>query len=161
MSRSWPGFWKIGFAALGVVILVIIIIAALAVVQFARWEAAPRYHIGFVNETGHNLRRVELRFGRVRNAGPRGLVKGGYSTFGFVTEPIPAESLVTWDEESIHHEVTVKLEGVVPPGFTKGTIYFILKPDGSVSVKTADFKDRKANQEILKNLPDRRDLANP
>ena len=113
-----------------------------------------------VNETKHNLRRVEVRLRGAMNAGPGELAKGEYANFAFLTQTVPAEALVTWDEESIHHEVSVKLEGIVPPGFANGTVYFILRADGSVTIKTAGIRDSNANQEILKNLTERRETDN-
>jgi hypothetical protein len=126
-------------------------------VQYRTWLAEhPLNFIAFVNQTGHDLQRVEVRFSGVKNAGPGELAKGEYATFGFLNERVPNEALVTWDEDSIHHEVTVKLEDVVPPGFAYGTIYFNLRADGSITIKTAGIRDSNANQEILKDLTERR-----
>jgi hypothetical protein len=126
-------------------------------VQYRTWLAEhPPNFIAVVNQTEHDLQRVQVGFSGVKKAGPGELAKGEYATFAFLTEPVPDEVLVTWDEDSIHHEVTVKLEGVVPPGFANGRIYFNLRADGSVTIRTAGIRDNNANQEILKDLAKRR-----
>lgn len=117
--------------------------------------ARQRYSIGMVNETGRDLNGVDVYYGE-RMAGSAGsLVKDGYATFSFVYGPVPAEAEVRWDEwpGGAHHASRVKLAGVVPSGFTEGTIYFIIKADGSVVVKTAGNDDRKARLDALDGLP--------
>ncbi len=110
-------------------------------VHYRTWLAQhPVNSLAFVNETEHDLERVELHLNGVRIVGPEGLAKGEHATLRFLTEPVLDEALVTWDENSIHHEVTAKLEGIVPSGFANGTIYFIMKSDGSVGVETANFR---------------------
>jgi hypothetical protein len=109
-------------------------------VEYRTWLAQhPVNSLAFVNETENDLERVELHFNGVKIVGPEGLAKGEDATLRFLTEPVPDESVVTWDDNSIHHEVSVKLDDV-PPGFANGTIYFIIKSDGSVEVKTVNFR---------------------
>jgi hypothetical protein len=40
--------------------------------------------------------------------------------------------------------------------FPEGTVYLTLRPDGSVTIKTANRRDSNASQEILSGLIERR-----
>jgi hypothetical protein len=127
-------------------------------VQYRTWLAEnPLNSIAFVNETEHRLQHIELH-SEVNKIGPGALeelAKGEHALLAVWIKPVPAQTLVTWDEDSIHHEVSVNLEEVVPPGIANSTIYFVLRPDGSITVKTADIHDENAKLEILKNSTER------
>jgi len=109
-------------------------------------EQRPRYYIGVVNKTGHDLQNVKVVFSGKQQAQPGGLVKDGCATEGPVTAQIPSEAEVRLGE----HVVKAKLQGVVPAGFTEGTIYFVLGPNNSLQVKTAKLDDIDANAAITK-----------
>ena len=108
------------------------------------------YYIGFVNKTERDLDGVSAYYGDTKIAEPSRLVKGGKATEGLIPMMVPSEAEVRWDENSTHHAVKVKLEGVVPPGFDRFTIYFIIKADDSVDVKAIKLSDIDANANITK-----------
>jgi hypothetical protein len=93
------------------------------------------YYFGFVNKTGHDLSGVCAFYDSKIVAEPDRLVNDGSATEGPETLAIPLEAEVHWDENGVHHVVKAKLEDFVPKGFTDGTIYFIIRPNGSVDVK--------------------------
>jgi hypothetical protein len=109
-----------------------------------------RYYIGFVNKTGHDLDGVCTYYGDTKVAEKGWLVKGGNATEGWVPVPIAPEAEVRWEENSAHHAVKVKLEGVVPPGLDRFTIYFIINADGSVDTKAIKLSDIDANANVTK-----------
>src|SRR5262249_53108772 len=75
--------------------------------HYQKWLAEhPINFVEFVNETEHNLQHIEVRARGLRNAGPGELAKGEHAALGFLTEPVPSQALVIWDD-SIHHEVSV------------------------------------------------------
>ncbi len=106
------------------------------------------YSLGFVNKTGHDLVAVSANYGKEEVAAPGRLVRAGRATEGPVPLPIPSVAEVRWEENGIRHSVNVKLEGVVPKGFTRGTIYFILKADGTVDAKAIKREDIDANVHV-------------
>jgi hypothetical protein len=108
------------------------------------------YYIGFVNRTGHDLDGVCAYYGDTKVAEKGWLVKGGNSTEGWIPVSVASEAEVQWDENSTHHAVKVKLESVVPPGFDRFTLYFIIKADGSVDVKALKLSDIEANANLTK-----------
>jgi hypothetical protein len=55
-----------------------------------------------------------------------------------------------WSENGVSHAVKVKLDGVVPSGFVKGTIYFVIKDDDSIEIKTVSWGNQKANFDFVK-----------
>jgi hypothetical protein len=109
-----------------------------------------RYYIGFVNKTGHDLDGVCAFYGVTKVAQPSWLGKDDNATEGLIPVPIPSEAEVQWDENGTHHAVKVKLEGVVPPGLDRFTLYFIIKADGSVDAKAIKLSDIDANANVTK-----------
>jgi hypothetical protein len=93
------------------------------------------YRLGFVNKTGRDLGAVSAYYGADRVALAARLTtraKVGYSDP--LTLPIPSEAEVRWKENGADRAVKAKLEGVVPKGYAEGTIYFVIKVDGTVEV---------------------------
>ncbi len=133
--------------------LLITVIAAAVVVMAmcvaAQTSIKPRYYVGFVNKTGHDLNGVSARYGNSEVAAAGRLMKAGRAIEGKLSSPIPSEAEVRWDENGTHHAVKTKLEGIVPKGFTDGTIYFILKADGAVDVKAIKLRDTEANARVV------------
>lgn len=109
-----------------------------------------RYDICCVNKTGHDLDGVCVYYGNTKVAEPSWLVKGGNATEGLVPVPVASEAEVRWDANGTHHTVKVKLEGVVPRGFTYFNLYFIINEDSSVSVKVIKADDIDANAKVIK-----------
>ena len=108
----------------------------------------PRYYIGFVNKTEVNLSNVSAYYGDQKVALAGGVVDKGRAVEGPLSLPIPSEAEVRWDEAGTSHRVKAKLEGVVPKGFTEGTIYFILKKGGTIEVKAIKLDDVDANASV-------------
>ena len=112
-------------------------------------EQHSRYCIGVVNQTGRDISNVRVVFSGREVASPGGLVQGSRATEGPMTADVPSEAQVGW-ADSQPHQVSAKLQGIVAPRFTSGTIYFIIRTNGSVVVKTARLDDVRANAEITK-----------
>jgi len=112
-------------------------------------EQHPRYYIGVVNKTGRDITSVQVVFSDKAMASPGVLVQGSRATQGPLTEDIPSQAQVRWTD-SRPREVKANLQGVVSARFTDGTIYFIIRTNGAVEVKTAKLDDVKANAEITR-----------
>ncbi len=105
-----------------------------------------RYFIGMLNNTGRDLDGVGVYYGNQMAAAAGGLVARGLATYGFVPLAIPKEAIVKWIDRGVEHAATVGLQGI-PSEFGRketGMLYFIIEPNGSVTVRTADHGDIEA-----------------
>jgi hypothetical protein len=105
-----------------------------------------RYFIGMLNNTGRDLAGVGVYYGNKMAADKGVLVARGLATYGFVPLAIPKEAIVKWIDRGVEHAATVGLQGI-PSEFGRketGMLYFIIEPNGSVTVRTADHGDIEA-----------------
>jgi hypothetical protein len=77
-------------------------------------------------------------------------VKDGKATEGRIRLPIPSEAEVRWAKNEKNNVLKVKFKGAVPTDFTDGTIYLIIKSDGSVDVKAILLNDINGNSKVEK-----------
>src|SRR5260221_52916 len=139
MRIIWNGFRKSGFILIGVAGLMLVVSA------FAQLGMNIEYHIGFVNKTGHDLDGVCVYYGTIEAAAKGGLVKGGRSTEGPVTLPLPSDAEVRWIGNGVRHAVKAKLQGAVPKRLTyHWTLYFVINEDGTVQAKAIKLGDKAA-----------------
>jgi cytochrome c-type biogenesis protein CcmE len=118
-----------------------------------RLKAQSYYYVGFVNKTGRVLENVRAYFGDRLVASPGALVKGGTTTEGPISLPIPTEAKVQWVDDGEHHSVKVLLEGVVPKGFSEGgTVYFVINTNGVVQAKAIKPFDKDAMADLMKGV---------
>jgi hypothetical protein len=112
---------------------------------------AGEYRLGFVNKTGQDLQAVCVYFGN-QQAGVGGdilaRVKVGYSDP--LTLPIPAEAEVRWKENNVDHAIKAKLDGIVPNGYSHGTIYFVIRDANTVEVKPIKWSDSDASDALVR-----------
>ncbi len=81
------------------------------------------------------------------------LVKGGQSTYGSLTQRLPSEAEVRWDDNGKRHAVKFKLRDVVPNSVTRdGIIYFVINENSTVDVKPIKWGDDNAWAELVKGL---------
>ncbi len=147
MRIIWNGFRKSGFILIGVAGLMLVVSA------FAQLGMNIEYHIGFVNKTGHDLDGVCVYYGTIEAAAKGGLVKGGRSTEGPVTLPLPSDAEVRWIGNGVRHAVKAKLQGAVPKRLTyHWTLYFVINEDGTVQAKAIKLGDKAAMAELTKGL---------
>jgi hypothetical protein len=109
------------------------------------------YMFGYVNKTGHDVQGAMTYYGDQKVGDGGNLTttaKLGYSKH--LTLRIPSTAELRWSENGVSHAVKVKLDGVVPSGFVKGTIYFVIKDDDSIEIKTVSWGNQKANFDFVK-----------
>lgn len=132
---------------MSILAIVAVVLVVLGLVLM-RCKAPTRYYIGMVNKTGRDLNGVAVYYDGQMTAAAGSLVKGGKATCGPFSLSIPIEVEVRWIDQGVSYVPKVKLRDVVSPGFTKGTIYFIIGKDGIVAVKTARKGDIDAHARI-------------
>ena len=112
------------------------------------------YKIGVANKTEHDLGAVSIFYGSqevgfVGNVPAREVWAGvGYSDF--LTLPIPPEVELRWTEDGTSHTVEVKLDGSVPKGYSKGTVFFVFTNAGTIEVTPIKWGDEVGIAELLK-----------
>lgn len=117
------------------------------------------YDIGFVNKTGQNLYDLSLSYGEQEVCVVPDVVvqmKLGRSekmvlkTPGQVTLRWKQAPGLPWNDSVTKHTVTVPFDGVVPPGFSKGTIYVVVRDHDAVEVRPIKWSDDKASISLMR-----------
>lgn len=108
------------------------------------------YRLGFINKTGRDLKGVSVYYGE-QKAGFAGdievRVRVNYSAP--LTLPIPLEAEVRWKENNVDHAIKAKLEGIVPKGYSEGTIFFVIRNDDTLEIKPIKWGDDKASIKLV------------
>ncbi|MBN1867986.1 hypothetical protein JW916_11920 [Candidatus Sumerlaeota bacterium] len=105
------------------------------------------YRLGFVNKTGRDLQAVSVFYGDQRVGGTKRVPKVNYAEYLIL--PIPSQAEVRWCEDDALRSAKVKLEGVVPKGFSQGTIYFVFTNEDTVEAKSIKWRDSEGRKELF------------
>jgi hypothetical protein len=117
------------------------------------------YNIGFVNKAGQNLYDLSLSYGEQEACAiPDVVTRVKFARSDNMALRIPAQTTLRWKQatglpwnDSItKHSVTVPFEGVVPPDFSKGTIYFVIRDHDVVEVRPIKWTDDKASNNLMR-----------
>jgi hypothetical protein len=112
--------------------------------------SANDYKIGFVNKTGQNLYDLSVSYGEQEAcAVPDVVAQVNVNYSENMSLKRPAEVSVRWkqatglpwNESVTKHSVTAQYDGVVPPDFAKGTIYFVIRDRDAVEVRPIKWTD--------------------
>jgi hypothetical protein len=117
------------------------------------------YKIGFVNKTGQNLYDLSVSYGdqeacTVPDVVTR--VKVNYSENLRLKRSTQAtlrwEQAVglPWNESVTKHSVTLQFDGVVPPDFSNGTIFLVIRDHDAVEVRPIKAGDEKASANMMR-----------
>jgi hypothetical protein len=116
------------------------------------------YNIGFVNKTGQNLYDLSLSYEEQEVCAiPDVVTRMKLERSDNMALRIPAQTTLRWkqavglpwNDSVTKHSVTVPF-GVVPPDFSKGTIYFVIREHDVVEVKPIKWTDDKASIKLMK-----------
>jgi hypothetical protein len=111
------------------------------------------YDIAFVNKTGQNLYDLSLSYGEKEAcAVPDVVVQMRFGRSEKMTLKRPAQGTLRWKQAAglpwndsvTKRSVTVPFDGVVPPDFSKGTIYVVIRNHDAVEIKPIKWGDEKA-----------------
>ncbi len=111
------------------------------------------YRFGFVNRTGRDLQAVSVYYGQQKTASVAEILARARANFNYsdpLTNACPADAELRWIEDSVPHAVTVKLGGVVPKGYARGTIFLVIKDGDIVEVKPIKWGDDEASFKLVK-----------
>jgi hypothetical protein len=117
------------------------------------------YNIGFVNKTGQNLYGLNLYYGEQEACAiPDVVTRIRLGRSDNLALKIPAQATLHWEQavglpwnDSVtKHSVTVQFDGVVPPDFSKGTIYFVIRNHDVVEVRPIKWTDDKASINLMR-----------
>jgi hypothetical protein len=117
------------------------------------------YNIGFVNKTGQNLFDVSLSYGEQEAcAVPDVVTQVKLERSDNMALKIPAQATLRWkqavglpwNDSVTKHSVTVPFDGVVPPDFSKGTIYIVIRDHDVVEVRPIKWTDDKASIKLMR-----------
>ena len=112
------------------------------------------YGFGFVNKTESDKENASVFYGN-REAGRAKILpilpaRGRLNYSEPLTLPIPSQARVRWTEDNTSHTVNVKLEGVVPKGFVKGTVYFVFTNSDTIEVTPVKWGDEEGMAKLMK-----------
>lgn len=121
--------------------------------------SANEYKIGLVNKTGQNLYGLSVSYDDKEVCAIPDVVaqvKVGYSEM--LTLKRPAEAVVRWQqsvglpwpETTTKHRVIIKLDGSVATGFSRGTVFFVIRNDDMVEVRPIKWGDEKASANLMR-----------
>lgn len=119
------------------------------------------YKIGFVNKTGQNLYDLSLSYGEQEACAiPDVVSRVNFERSDKMALKRPAQATLhwkqavglPWDESVTKHSATVQFDGVVPPDFSKGTIFLVIRDHDVVEVKPIKSSDDEATMKIRNNL---------
>jgi len=124
-----------------------------------RKPSADDYKIGFVNKAGQNLYDLSVSYDEKEVCSVPDVVaqvKVGYSEM--LTLRRPAEAVVRWrqsfglpwSQSTTKHCVTVKLDGSVPAGFSRGTVFFVIRNDDIVEVRPIKWGDKETSASLMR-----------
>jgi hypothetical protein len=115
--------------------------------------ASAEYQVGFVNKTGRDLTMLRLSYDGADVAVAAILVKGGRSTDGMITLPVPPEVEIQWIDGEKHHSEKLKIEDAVRKQIgSDWTLYFVFNQNGTVQAKAIRYGDKTAYNEMVKGL---------
>jgi hypothetical protein len=118
------------------------------------------YNIGFVNKTGQNLYDLSLSYGEQDACAiPDVVTRVKLERSDNMALKIPAQTTLRWKQAAglpwndsvTKHSVTVPFDGVVPPDFSKGTIYFVIRDRDVVEVRPIKWTDDKASIKLMRD----------
>jgi hypothetical protein len=117
------------------------------------------YDIAFVNKTEQNLYDLSLAYGEQEACVvPDVVVQMKLGRSEKMTLKRPAQATLhwkqaaglPWNDSVTKHSVTVPFDGVVPPGFSKGTIYVVIRDHDVVEVRSIKWTDDKASVSLMR-----------
>lgn len=117
------------------------------------------YKIGFVNKTGQNLYDLSVSYGEQEACAiPDVVARVNVNYSENMTLKRPAHVTLRWkqaaglpwNESVTKHSVTVQFDGVVPPDFSKGTIFFVIRDHNAVEVRPIKWSNDKASIDLMR-----------
>ena len=117
------------------------------------------YKIGFVNKTAQNLYDLTLSYGEQEACAVPDVVarvKVNYSENMTLKRRAQATLCwkqavgLPWNESTTKHSVPVQFDGVVPPDFSKGTVFFVIRDHDAVEVRPIKWTDDKASINLMR-----------
>jgi len=121
------------------------------------------YKIGFVNRTGQNIYDLSASYGEQEVCAVPDIVTRAKanSTVNYsenmnlkrpaqVTLRWKQAAGLPWDESVTKHSATVQFDGVVPPDFSKGTIFIVIRDHDAVEVRPIKWGDEKASANLMR-----------
>ena len=117
------------------------------------------YNIGFVNKAGQNLYDLSVSYGdQEACAIPDVVARVNVNYSENMTLKRPAEVILRWkqatglpwNESVTKHSVTARFDGVVPPDFSKGTIFIVIREHDAVEVRPIKWTDDKASIDLMR-----------
>jgi hypothetical protein len=117
------------------------------------------YKIGFVNKTRQNLYDLSVSYGEQEACAiPDVVARVNVNYSENMTLKRPAQVTLRWkqaaglpwNESVAKHSVTVQFDGAVPPAFSKGTIFFVIRDHDTVEVRPIKWTDDKASVDLMR-----------
>jgi hypothetical protein len=119
------------------------------------------YDIGFLNKTGQNLYDLSVSYGEQEACAiPDVVSRVNFGRSDKMALKRPAQATLRWkqavglpwDKSLTSHSVTLQFDGIVPPDFSKGTIYLVIRDHDVVEVKPIKWGDDEATTKLRNNL---------
>jgi len=119
------------------------------------------YDIGFLNKTGQNLYDLSVSYGEQEVCAiPDVVTQVNFERSDEMALKRPAQATLRWkqavglpwDESVTRHSATSQFDGVVPPDFSKGTIFLVIRDHDVVEVKPIKSGDDEATSKLRNNL---------
>ena len=126
-----------------------------------RKPTANDYDIGFLNKTGQNLYDLSVSYGEQEACAiPDVVTRLNFNRSDKMNLKWPAQVTLRWkqavglpwDESLPSHSATLRFDGVVPPDFSNGTIFLVIRDHDVVEVKPIKSGDDEATLKLRNNL---------